>query len=139
VFEGHEGGYDDVRYTRCNNNPTQLSLGAQLAALEGSEAALPVASGMAAVTTTLLYHLKPGAHMLIVRGPYGGTNELASQFFPKWGVESSFVGADSGPDEWAMLLRPGKTCLFYAEAISNPLCKARRGAALGRGPGAGGW
>jgi hypothetical protein len=70
-FEGTEEGYDNVRYTRCNNNPSQTAVAAHLAALEGTEAALPVASGMAAISSTLLALLEPGAHILIVRGPYG--------------------------------------------------------------------
>ncbi len=46
--------YDDVRYLRSNNTPSQLALHAKLAALEGAEAALVSASGMASICTTLL-------------------------------------------------------------------------------------
>jgi cystathionine beta-lyase/cystathionine gamma-synthase len=67
-----------VRYTRCNNNPSQVSLGQQLAALEGAEAALPLSAGMAAISTTLLHLLEPGAHVIAVRGPYGGGRQGAT-------------------------------------------------------------
>lgn len=49
-----ESTYDAVRYTRCNNNPSQLVVGAKLAALEGAEAAAVTSSGMAAISTTLM-------------------------------------------------------------------------------------
>jgi cystathionine beta-lyase/cystathionine gamma-synthase len=41
----------------------------------------------------------------------------------KWGVTSSAVSPEDGPEQWEALLQPGKTRLFYAEAISNPLCE----------------
>lgn len=72
---GGEEGYDAVRYTRCNNNPSQLAVGARLAALEGAAAAVPLASGMAAISTTLLTLLAAGDHILIQRATYGGTYE----------------------------------------------------------------
>ena len=114
-----------MRYTRCNNNPSQLAVAAQLAALEGAEAALPLASGLAAISSTLLYLLEPGAHMLIVNSPYGGTHDLVTSMLRKWGVSHTPVSPDDGPEEWAKALKPGKTRLFYVEAISNPLCQVR--------------
>src|SRR2546421_6941490 len=60
---GGEGSYHDVRYLRTNNTPSQLALHAQLAALEGSQAALVTASGMAAISTTLLTLLSAGGHL----------------------------------------------------------------------------
>lgn len=123
VYHGTETSYNNVRYTRCNNNPSQVAVGAQLAALEGAEVGLPLASGMAAISTTLLTLLAPGDHILIVRGPYGGTHDLVGTLLKKFGVTASAVGPDDGPDRWEELLRPGKTKLFYAEAISNPLCE----------------
>lgn len=117
-------GYDDVRYTRCNNNPTQLAVGAHLAALEGAEAALPVASGMAAISTTLLSLLEPGAHVLAVDSRYGGTHDLLTSLLARYGVETTAVGADDDPETWADLLRPGgATRVFYVEAITNPLAR----------------
>ncbi len=55
-----EARYDDVRYLRLNNTPNHLALHAKLADLEGAEAALVTASGMAAITTTLLTVLSAG-------------------------------------------------------------------------------
>ncbi|GBF88630.1 cystathionine beta-lyase [Raphidocelis subcapitata] len=121
AFEGTEDGYHAVRYTRCNNNPTQLALAAQLAALEGAEAALPLASGMAAISSTLLHLLEPGAHVLVPSSTYGGTHDLLASLLRRWGVSASAVGPDSGPREWEAMLQPGKTRVFYVEALSNPL------------------
>src|SRR5258707_11169229 len=61
---GGEGSYHDVRYLRINNTPSQLALHAKLAALEGSQAALVTASGMAAISTTLLTVLSAGGPLL---------------------------------------------------------------------------
>ena len=84
-----------------------------------------MASGMAAITTTLMHLLEPGAHMLIVKGPYGGTYDLVWQLLKKWGVTASSVAADDTPEDWEKLLQPGKTRVFYVEAISYPLCQVR--------------
>ena len=59
VFDSTSGaGYDDVKYARCNNTPAHEVLNAKLAALHGAEAAMVTASGMAAITTTLLTFAK---------------------------------------------------------------------------------
>lgn len=54
-----------VKYTRCNNNPSQIAVANKLAALEGAEDALVLSSGMAAISSTLLALLKAGDHLLI--------------------------------------------------------------------------
>src|SRR5215472_3683480 len=74
-----EESYHDVRYLRINNTPSQLALHAKLAALEGAAAALVTASGMAAITTTLLTVLSPGDHLLAQRCLYGGTHDLLTR------------------------------------------------------------
>ncbi|KAI8470293.1 MAG: cystathionine beta-lyase MetC [Monoraphidium minutum] len=124
-YDGGDLSYDDVRYTRCNNNPSQLALAAHLAALEGAEAALPVASGMAAISATLLHLLQPGDHILVVKGAYGGTHDLVAAHLARWGVTASRVDPawEDGPARWEALVQPGVTRLFYVEAISNPLCE----------------
>ena len=114
-----EGSYHDVRYLRINNTPSQLALHAKLAALEGGEAALVMASGMAAISTTLLTVLAPGDHLLAQRGLYGGTHDLVGGEFPRLGIERDFIDADR-PDSWAALLRPN-TRAIYVEAMTNPL------------------
>ena len=114
-----EGSYHDIRYLRINNTPSQLALHAKLAALEGGEAALVTASGMAAISTTLLTVLAPGDHLLAQSGLYGGTHDLVNGEFPRLGIERDFIDADR-PDSWAALLRPN-TRAIYVESMTNPL------------------
>jgi cystathionine beta-lyase/cystathionine gamma-synthase len=114
-----EGSYDDVRYLRNNNTPSQLALHAKLAVLEGAEDALVTASGMAAISGTLLGLLAAGDHVLAQRGLYGGTHELLTHEFPRLGLGADTIDADR-PDSWSGQLRP-TTRLIYVEAMTNPL------------------
>jgi cystathionine beta-lyase/cystathionine gamma-synthase len=116
---GGEGSYHDVRYLRINNTPSQLALHAKLAALEGAEAALVTASGMAAISTTLLTVLSPGDHLLAQRCLYGGTHDLVTREFVRLGISYDFIDADR-PASWPGLLRPS-TRAIYVEAMTNPL------------------
>jgi cystathionine beta-lyase/cystathionine gamma-synthase len=114
-----EGRYDDVRYLRINNTPNQLALHAKLAALEGSEAALVTASGMAAISTTLLSVLTGGDHLLAQSCLYGGTRDFLVGDFPRLGLHVSFIDADA-PLSWRAQLRP-TTRAIYVESMTNPL------------------
>jgi cystathionine beta-lyase/cystathionine gamma-synthase len=114
-----ELGYHDVRYLRTNNTPTQLALQAKLAALESAEAALVTASGMAAISTTLLSLLSAGDHLLAQSCLYGGTHELLTRELPALGIRHDFIDADRR-ESWAALLRPN-TRVIYVEAMTNPL------------------
>ncbi len=120
TFEyGGEGSYHDVRYLRTNNTPSQLALHGKLAALEGAEAALVTASGMAAISSTLLALLSAGDHLLAQSCLYGGTYDLLTGDFPKLGLAVDFIDADS-PEGWRAQLRP-ETRAIYVEAMTNPL------------------
>jgi len=116
---GGPGRYDDVRYLRLNNSPNHEVLHAKLAALEGGEAALVTASGMAAISTTLLSLLRPGDHLLAQRTLYGGTHDLITGFLARLGVEHSFIDVDD-PGSIAAACRP-ETRAIYVEALTNPL------------------
>jgi cystathionine beta-lyase/cystathionine gamma-synthase len=118
IYAG-ETRYDDVRYLRSNNTPSQLALHAKLAVLEGAEAALVSASGMAAISTTLLGLLSAGDHLLAQNCLYGGTHELLTREFPNFGLSASFIDATRA-DSWAAQLRPS-TRAIYVEAMTNPL------------------
>jgi cystathionine beta-lyase/cystathionine gamma-synthase len=114
-----EGSYHDVRYLRINNTPSQQALHAKLAVLEGAEAALVTASGMAAISTTLLSVLSPGDHLLAQRCLYGGTHHLVTAELVRLGIGYDFIDADR-PGSWQAQLRPN-TRAIYVEAMSNPL------------------
>jgi len=113
-----EASYHDIRYIRLNNTPNHLALHAKLAALENAEAALVTASGMAAISTTLLTVLGAGDHLLAQDCLYGGTHDLLTKDFAGWGLGYDFIDGDN-PDSWKQKLKPN-TKAIYVEAISNP-------------------
>jgi cystathionine beta-lyase/cystathionine gamma-synthase len=114
-----EARYDDVRYLRLNNTPNHLALHAKLAALEGAEAALVSASGMSAISTTLLTVLACGDHLLAQSCLYGGTHDFVSREFASLGLSVDFIDADR-PESWRAHLKPN-TRAIYVEAMTNPL------------------
>jgi cystathionine beta-lyase/cystathionine gamma-synthase len=114
-----EESYGALRYIRMNNTPNHEALHAKLAALEGAEAALVTASGMAAISTTLLALLSPGDHVLAQNRLYGGTHALLFGELARLGVACDLIDADR-PETWTSKLR-GATRLVYAESITNPL------------------
>lgn len=114
-----ETSYHDLRYIRLNNTPNHQVLHAKLAALEGAEAALVAASGMAAISTTLLALLSAGDHLLVQDCLYGGTRSLIAEDLARLGITATFIDADE-PSGWAAALRPN-TRLLYVEAMTNPL------------------
>lgn len=114
-----ESSYHDIRYIRTNNTPNHIALHQKLAALENAEAALVTASGMAAISTTLLTVLGSGDHLLAQECLYGGTLDLITRDFPRLGIEVDFVDADE-PASWTKKLRPN-TRAIYVEPMTNPL------------------
>lgn len=114
-----ESSYHDLRYIRLNNTPNHLVLHRKLAQLEGAQAALVTASGMAAISTTLFTVLESGDHLLAQGSLYGGTHELITKDFRKSGLTHDFVDGDD-PGSWKKALRPN-TKAFYVEAMTNPL------------------
>ena len=117
-YTGQES-YHDLRYIRLNNTPNHVALHEKLAALENGEAAVVSASGMAAISTTLLALLSAGDHFLAQDCLYGGTHDLITKDLPAYGISSDFIcGKD--PEAWKKLLRPN-TKAVYVESITNPL------------------
>src|SRR5579884_3531879 len=80
----------DMFYTRYGN-PTHTVVEKALAELEGADAALLFASGMTAITTSILALVKAGDHIVSQRDIYGGVNKFFSQWLPKLGVETTFI------------------------------------------------
>ena len=117
-YEG-ETSYHDIKYIRLNNTPNHQALHEKLAALENAEAALVTASGMAAISTTLLTVLRAGDHLLAQDCLYGGTHDLITREFASFGLEYDFINADD-PASWRGKLRPN-TKAIYVEAMTNPL------------------
>lgn len=104
-------------YTRWGN-PTLQVMERQVAALEGGEAALAAASGMAAVSTALLTTLRADDHLLATTGLYSGTYGFVTRDLPRYGVETTLAeGTD--PAAFAAAVRPD-TRAIYLETPGNP-------------------
>jgi len=116
-FANEEPGNIYSRFT----NPTVSMFQSRLAALEGAEACVATATGMAAVTTTALGLLKTGDHLIAARGVFGTVVPLFDQILKKLGIETTWVGL-TDLDAWQRAVRP-TTRLLFAETPSNPVCE----------------
>lgn len=120
TFEyGGQDSYSELKYIRMNNTPNHTALHEKLAALENTESAVVTASGMAAISTTLLTFLAPGDHFLAQDCLYGGTHDLITNDLAGLGISFDFIdGGD--PASWASKRKP-TTRLLYCESLTNPL------------------
>jgi cystathionine beta-lyase/cystathionine gamma-synthase len=116
---GGETNYNDLKYIRLSNTPNHIALHRKLAALEGGDAAVVTASGMAAISTALLTALSSGDHLLAQACLYGGTHDLITKDLPAFGIAHDFIDADA-PRSWAQRLKP-TTRVIYVETMTNPL------------------
>ncbi|MBK6898813.1 MAG: aminotransferase class I/II-fold pyridoxal phosphate-dependent enzyme [bacterium] len=114
IFAGENDGF---LYTRLGN-PTQEALECRLAALEGGEAALALASGMAACTTAVLTLCGSGDHIVSGDTLYGGTHQLFTHTLPRLGIAVSEVDA-TDPANFERAITPA-TKLLYVETPANP-------------------
>ncbi|MEO1081595.1 MAG: O-succinylhomoserine sulfhydrylase [Pseudomonadota bacterium] len=116
-FAGDEPGNVYSRYT----NPTVRGFEERLAALEGAEACVATASGMAAILSTCMALLKAGDHVICSRDVFGTTRSLFARYLTAFGVEVDFVPL-LPQQGWRDALREN-TRLLYLETPSNPLCE----------------
>jgi len=107
----------DRYYTRWGN-PTITLAEQTVAALEGTESALVFASGMGAITTTILSFLKTGDHVVAQREVYGGVAKFFAEWLPKLGIETTFVDTTEY-EQHQRAIRPN-TKLLYLESPTNP-------------------
>lgn len=110
---------DENIYPRYFNVPNQRVVAKKVAALEKGEDALVFGSGMAAISTLLMAHLKPGDHALFQADLYGGTYHFITTELSAFGIETSFA---STPADFKAALRPN-TRVLYVESPSNPLLR----------------
>jgi cystathionine beta-lyase/cystathionine gamma-synthase len=107
----------DRYYTRWGN-PTNTVAEQAVAAIEGVEAALTFASGMGAITTTILALLKAGDHIVAQRDIYGGVTKFFSEWLPRVGIETTLVDTNDF-EQHAQAIRPN-TKMLYLESPTNP-------------------
>jgi len=120
IFRGQKGPEHGGCYLYGRHfNPTVYSLGKQLAALEGTEAAYCTASGMSAISATLLQLCDAQDHIVSSNTIYGGTYALLHDLLPpKTGIKSTLVDiTDLEAVEAAITER---TRVIFTESISNP-------------------
>ena len=110
----------DMFYTRYGN-PTHTVVERAIAELEGVERALLFASGMGAITTSILALLKSGDHIVAQRDIYGGAARFFGQWLPKLGIETTFVDTTEY-DQHERLIQPN-TRLLYVESPTNPILR----------------
>ena len=113
---GEHKGYE---YSRTGN-PTRTAYETALASLENADWGLAFASGMGA-TSTLLYLLESGDHVLAADDLYGGTYRLFDKVLRRYGIDFSFVDL-SDASVVAAALRPS-TRMVWIETPTNPMLK----------------
>src|SRR5512134_530316 len=123
-FAGEDAGMVYTRYT----NPTVAMLQERLAALEGAESCVATASGMSAILTTAMTHLRSGDHVVCSNAVFGATIQLFNNVLSRFGVETTYVSPTKA-EEWQRAVR-GNTRLFFLETPSNPLTEVSDIAAL---------
>ena len=107
----------DMFYTRYGN-PTHTVVESAIARLEGADAALLFASGMGAITTSILALLKSGDHVVAQRDIYGGAAKFFTQWLPKLGIETTLVDTVEY-EQHKHAIRPN-TKILYLESPTNP-------------------
>jgi O-succinylhomoserine sulfhydrylase len=123
-FSGAEPGNVYARFT----NPTVTAMQERLAALEGAEACIATATGMAAILSTVMALMKSGEHIVASRSIFGATQQLFGNILPRFGVETGFVDLNT-VEAFRAAMRPN-TRLVFIETPSNPLTEVFDIAAL---------
>ena len=115
-WRGPDSG--ELRYTRYGNNPNQIAVAEKVAALEGMEASLAVASGMAATALTMLALTKKGDHIVASKHLYGATQQFLDTELPNRGVQTTFVEPENSR-LWRGAIQ-SNTRLLFLEIPTNP-------------------
>ena len=113
-FAGEQAG---MTYSRTQN-PTVQMLEERIALMEGAEACRTQASGMAAMSATMLCYLSAGDHLVVARAAFGPTRWVTDNLLPRFGIEVTPVdGRDL--DAWRKAIKPN-TKMFFFETPANP-------------------
>ncbi len=115
TFEGAEGCFLYSRHW----NPSNKYLSDAMAAMEDTEAAWVTASGMAAISNTIMQICHSGDHVVSSMTTYGGTYALLANYLPRFDIRTSFVNI-SDLASVKKAIRPN-TRLIYTESMTNPL------------------
>ncbi len=105
-------------YSRFGS-PSVQEFESAVASLEGAEAALASASGMAAVTGVVLGLCSVGDHVVVQRQLFSVTSTLFTAHLPRFGIDVTFVDGTE-PQQFADAVRPGRTQVVFVETPANP-------------------
>ena len=111
-------------------NPTNKALATALARMEAGESAQVMASGMAAISSSLLQLCSAGDEIVSSRTVYGGTYALLANLLPRFGITTRFV--DLGDEQAVRAAMTPRTRVLYSESVSNPLLQVADISALSR-------
>ena len=114
AFADEKEAYIYSRYT----NPNNTEFIHKMCLMEGAEAGVATASGMAAIFTTFMTLLKSGDHIVSCSSIFGATHTIFTKHFPKWNISYSYFKADK-PEELEKLIQPN-TRFIYLETPTNP-------------------
>ena len=119
MFDTFEGNAEGCYLYSRHSSPSNLYLDKAMAAMEGTETANVSASGMGAITPTILQLCGQGDHVVSSRTIYGGTYAFLKNFAPRMGINTSFVDITKlDIVEKAITIN---TKILYCETVSNPL------------------
>ncbi len=119
MFDTFEGNAEGCYLYSRHSSPSNLYLDKALAAMEGTETANVSASGMGAITPTLLQLCASGDHIVSSRTIYGGTYAFLKNFTPRLGIKTTFVDITKLDIVEAAITK--NTKVLYCETVSNPL------------------
>ncbi|MGA9589608.1 MAG: aminotransferase class I/II-fold pyridoxal phosphate-dependent enzyme, partial [Salegentibacter sp.] len=119
MFDTFEGNAEGCYLYSRHSSPSNLYLGEALAAMEATETANVAASGMGAITPTLLQLCQSGDHIVASRTIYGGTYAFLKNFAPRLNIETSFVNITKPEKVEAAITE--NTKVIFCETVSNPL------------------
>jgi len=132
-FKGEAEGYTYSRFA----NPTVAMFEARMAALEGAPCARATASGMAAVTATLLCVLRQGDHVIAAKAMFGACRYVVEEILPRFGIAFTLVdGSDTAA--WRKAVT-GATRMLFLETPANPtlaICDIKAVSAIAERAGA---
>lgn len=122
TFEWASGAESNEHDYSRESNPTRAALEEQLARLDGGDHGLVFASGMAAISTTMLTLVPPGGHLVSSDSIYGGTEKLLTELAADhFGIDVDFV--DARDPERVSAVVDSDTDLIWAETPTNPLMR----------------
>lgn len=119
MFDTFEGNAEGCYLYSRHSSPSNLYLAQALAKMEGTESANVTASGMGAITSTILQLCKSGDHIISSRTIYGGTYAFMKNFLPDFKIDTSFVDITDLQKVEDSINQ--NTKVIYCETVSNPL------------------